>query len=838
MLSIVHNQQRPVLSAAASVLWLIMFCASPLDAEISSETDVLVARVRSILESKCFGCHGANKTVRGELHLNTRESLLKGGAHGSVISFTLPEDSALVRAIRYEDLKMPPDQPLSPEDTALLTEWVKRGVPWTGGSLEISQNPTRKTAIPNKHWAYQPLSSPEVPDVQSRDWIKNPLDRFILARLEQNKLSPNPRAGKVTWLRRAFFNLTGLPPTPEEVDAFVMDETADAFGKITDRLLSTPQYGEKWARHWLDLVRYAETDGYERDGTKANAWRFRDYVIDAYNQDMPFDQFVIEQLAGDEINVVNRNTRIATGYYRLGIWDDEPVDPEQAFYDSLDDVVSTTSKVFLAMTLGCSRCHDHKIDPLSQIDYYQVMAFFHNTFQDIRQLEFEKTAFTLNTQTVIASDQEQVRYRTAQERWEKNRMLVETELQKLESLFLEDLPEKDKEASLDENKRAELLEKVLSTRPETQRKRYDNLKSDIEHLDQNKVAPLPEALTIKENGSRAPKTYVLLRGNAHARGDRVEPAFPEVLGFDKPILKTVNEEAPSSGRRRVFAEWVAGDENPLTARVIVNRIWQHHFGRGLVRTPNDFGFNGARPTHPQLLDWLARWFMEEGWSIKSLHRMIVLSATYQMSSKDHSLGLARDPNNNLFWRYDMRRLDAEAIRDGVMSVSGMLNRQQFGPSVYPDIPPAVRAGASRPEDAWGVSPIEQQHRRSIYVFVKRSLMEPLMSAFDLADTDSSCPERFTTVVPTQALTTLNGQFFNQQASFFVQRLRDECGENTVSQITRGLRLAFGRIPDDAEISRCVEWIRRWNEEEGISHDQALFYFCLIVLNLNEFIFVD
>ena len=838
MLSIIHNQRRPILSAAALVLWLIMFCTSPLDAEISSETDVLTGRVRSILESNCFGCHGANKTVRGELRLNTRESLLKGGAHGSVISFTLPENSALLRAIRYENLKMPPDAPLSPEDIAVLTEWVKRGVPWKGGSLEISQNSIRSTAISNEHWAYQPLSSPEVPDPQNRDWIKTPLDHFILTRLEQNGLSPNPRAGKVTWLRRVFFDLIGLPPTPEEVDAFITDETPDAFAKITDRLLSSPQYGEKWARHWLDLVRYAETDGYERDGTKANAWRFRDYVIDAYNQDMPFDQFVIEQLAGDEINAVNSNTRIATGYYRLGIWDDEPVDPEQAFYDSLDDVVSTTSKVFLAMTLGCSRCHDHKIDPLLQTDYYQVMAFFHNTFQDIRQLEFEKTAFTLNTQTVIASDQEQVQYQIAQERWEKQRMVVETELKKLESLFLENLPEKDKEASRDEQKQAELLEKVISTAPEAQRKRYEDLKSEIDLLDQSKVTPLPEALTIKENGARAPQTYVLLRGNAHAHGEKVEPAFPDVLGFDKPIFKPVNEEALSSGRRRVFAEWVAGDENPLTARVIVNRIWQHHFGRGLVRTPNDFGFNGARPTHPQLLDWLAGRFIEEGWSIKALHRMIVLSATYQMSSKDHPQGLAQDPNNNLFWRYDLRRLDAEAIRDAVMSVSGVLNRQQYGPSVYPEIPPAVRAGASRPEDAWGVSTLDQQHRRSIYVFVKRSLMEPLMSAFDLADTDSSCPERFTTVVPTQALTTLNGQFFNQQASFFAQRLRDECGGHTVRQIIRGLRLAFGRMPDETEIAQCVEWITKWKKEEGISQDQALLYFCLIVLNLNEFLFVD
>ncbi|MEQ9379690.1 MAG: DUF1549 and DUF1553 domain-containing protein, partial [Pirellulales bacterium] len=689
------------------------------------------------------------------------------------------------------------------------------------------------------HWSYQPVVRPDLPEVRDPAWIRKPVDAFILRKLEENELAPARPASKLTLIRRVYFDLTGLPPSPKEINAFLADDSSDAYEQLVDRLLASPQYGEKWGRHWLDLVRFAETNGYERDGVKENAWRYRDYVIDSFNENKPYDQFVMEQLAGDELEQVTPESITATGYYRLGLWDDEPVDAEQAFYDSMDDVVSTTSQVFMAMTVGCARCHDHKLDPILQKDYYSLLAYVHNTFRDIKQLEFEKTAFTLNTQRVIATDEQKREHAEQVALHRQQREELEQTVASYETQIFETLAPAEKEDARDKKAREYLIakrrEQVLS---DDDLETYLQRKNKLEQLLDTEITPLPRALAIQENGPTAPETYVLVRGSCHALGDEVEPHFPQVLALDEPEIPTPSENASSSGRRLAMAQTIIDPDNPLTARVMVNRIWQHHFGRGIVRTSSDFGTAGEAPTHPQLLDWLAAEFVDSGWDMKEMHRLLMLSNTYRMSSNDSAEALEKDPRNDLFWHFDMRRLSAEEIRDSVLAVSGSLNPQMHGPSVFTEIPAEVLAGASRPEVAWGRSPADQERRRSIYVLAKRSLAEPVLKTFDSPDTEASCAVRFVTTVPTQSLTMLNGQFFNREALTFATRLRNDFGPDIQEQVTEGFRLALCREPTADEVSQAVELVAAWQQEDGVSEEEAMKFFCLMVFNLNEFSFLD
>ena len=614
-------------------------------------------------------------------------------------------------------------------------------------ALAVGQSRAEKS---RDFWSFQPVTRPAVPSVKRADWVRTPIDAFILARLEAKGLVPAPPADKIALIRRVSYDLTGLPPTPSEVDAFVADSSNDAYADLVERLLRSPRYGERWARHWLDCVRFAETNSFERDTVKPFAWRFRDYVIRAFNDDKPYDQFVREQLAGDEFDEVTADSVTATGFYRLGAWDDEPTDRLQARYDELDDILTTTSQVFLGLTVNCARCHDHKLDPVPQEDYYRLLAFFHN----IRP-------------------------------YHKN--------------------EKPEGTSI--------------------------------------LRPIPgqgddRALCVMERGREAPETHVLIRGNAHAKGDKVEPGFPRVLGTPDPKIPAAPEGVKSTGRRTALANWIASDRNPLAARVMVNRIWQYHFGRGIVRSPNNFGNIGARPTHPKLLDWLAAEFAARGWRLKEMHRLILLSSTYRMSSRGNADGLAKDPENDSFWRFDMRRLAAEEIRDSILAVNGTLNFEMGGPGVYTLIPKAVLQGQSIPGAGWGKSSPEQRARRSIYIHAKRSLIDPMLASFDMADTDTSCPVRFSTTQATQALGMLNSDFLNREAALFADRLREEAGHQTKKQVRLALRLATSRKPTDAEIDRGVKLIAALGDESGATAEAALNQFCLLVLNLNEFVYLD
>jgi hypothetical protein len=1080
------------------------------------EKDVL-----PILRSSCFKCHGAEPKLKGGFRITSREGVLKGGELGAAIDLKKPKESQLVDAINYGGLEMPPDAKLPAEKIATLTKWVELGAPWSStkdyGVKEVTEEDTRGDG--KDYWAYQPVTRPEAPTVRNKEWVASPIDAFLLAKIEAAGLSPAKAASKVALIRRAYYDLTGLPPSPAEVDAFLKDDSPKAFEKIVDRLLESPQYGAKWGRHWLDLVRYAETHGYERDSPKPFAWRFRDYAIDSFNADKPYDQFIIEQLAGDEVPNVTRETLTATGFYRLGIWDDEPADRLLARYDGLDDIVKTTGEVVLGMSLGCCRCHDHKGDPIDQDEYYGFLAYFHDVthsnrdnlrnwvtdedraaherslvekrnregrlYAEIYDLEqrfllgLKKEG--LSTSGLGRSDLEDVRYRFYRDTWEAlpkfDELKHEVEgsiasnlfslkpASRLEAIGLVyeaklNVPadgeytfiinstegarllvnnklvvERDGKGNAKEDGKVTLKAGLLpirleyfnsyekprltvswsgpnfstrflsddggggsgpvlaaDSRKEPQKWKYvtdkpsddwatldfndrgwpkgdggfgrrgtpgsvvrtDWTKSDIwlrrnfpcnripevlaldlhydedcevylngvlvhsakgylqnylrvplgskaigalkkgknilavhchqtgggQYIDVGLVAASGEfdfASMLAQHGdrilgkgsvgkyrqlqkqltdSRKAKTppagtpimsvaesghtpvHVLVRGNPHAPGKQVSPTIPAVLRIPVPEIPEARPAGGTSGKRLALAKWLVSKNNPLTARVFVNRLWQFHFGRGIVPTPNDFGKFGEAPTHPELLDWLAAEFMAGDWKIKRMHKLILMSNAWQMSSQSNDAAMLKDPGNNLLWRANMRRLSAEEIRDSILAATGELNLKLGGPHIYVPIAQEVLQGQSRPGAGWGNSPPEEASRRSVYIHVKRSLLVPILEMHDQADTDSSCPVRYVTTVPTQSLGMLNGEFSNSNAQKLSERLRKESPGDLAAQIRNAVRLTTSRTPTDEEVAKDVAFIKSIQKEDKLTDEQAFKIFCLVTINTNEFIYLD
>jgi hypothetical protein len=826
---------------------------SPGQAPTPEEIRFFETKIRPLLVENCLKCHGEEKQEEN-LRLDSRVAALAGGDRGPAVVPGKPDESLLIKAVNHlDDLEMPPKKHLPREQITDLTLWIKSGAAWPddGKPTSAIRRPGLKITDKDRaHWSFQPVKRPPVPAVKNSGWVANPIDAFVLAKLEAKGLEPNPPAEKRELVRRLYYDLTGLPPTPAEVEAFVADKTPRAYEALVDRLLFSPQYGEKWARHWLDLVRYAESNSYERDDPKPHAWRYRDYVIRSLNDDKTFDRFLREQLAGDEMPDPDDDGLIATGYYRLGIWDDEPSDKDLARFDGLDDIVATTAQVFLGLTVDCARCHDHKIDPIPQKDYYRLLSFFagvnhyrnngptdelplsgNSAGTQDRELagrEMEQKRTDLKESIAALEDRFRREYRSGKQPDHPSPLVGEGPGVRGQSNPTDVAP--DDITKLIQSDGERILGKAEFVR-------YQNLQGRLEALKSEFVAA-GSALGVTESGPVPPDTFVLLRGNPQNHGDKVEPAFLEVLGGAKPVIPTSPPGAKSSGRRLALADWLASPQNPLTPRVIVNRIWQYHFGRGIVRSPNNFGTQGDRPTHPEVLDWLAAEFMNNGWRMKPLHRLIVTSNAYRMSSRGRPEALAADPTNELFWRFDMRRLTAEEIRDSILATSGTLNLKMYGPSVYPEIPKEVLAGQSRPGLGWGHSSPDEQSRRSIYAHVKRSLLVPILESFDLPETDRSSPVRFSTTQPTQALGMLNSGFLNQQAALFAARLRKEAGNDTTAQVRLALNLATARPPDEKEISRGVKLIERLKNQDGASDDAALRYFCLMVLNLNEFLYLD
>ncbi|MGC4003973.1 MAG: DUF1549 domain-containing protein [Pirellulales bacterium] len=920
--------------------------------------------IQPLLARKCYACHGPG-TAESGLRFDRADGALGKAADSGEIAIAPknPAGSEVIRRVTSTDdeARMPPKshKPLTPAEVDLLKRWIAEGAAWNG------------------HWAFDPVKEPAIPATKNADWAKNPIDAFVLAKLEAAGLKPNPAADKATWLRRATFDATGLPPTQAEVDAFVADASPQAYEKVVDRLLASPHYGERWARHWLDLVRFAETNSFERDGPKPNAWRYRDYVIRAFNDDKPYDRFIKEQLAGDELKPQTPESLIATGYYRLGVWDDEPADREQAKFDGLDDIVANVGQVFLGLTFNCARCHDHKLDPIPQRDYYSLVAFFHNingmtnngpTIEaPLYESEKEKTEYLAAVEQrrklrdelqdkaraiekemrektsfdVAAPDMEGVEFRFYRDTFEK---LPDFDSLKAETVGKIDPPYFDiRSASRpdafgfvftaqikvpadgdytfhldsDDGSRIVLDGKEIlrydgihgvgdpktvtvalkkGTLPirvdyfqgilgkgleimwsgpgfknryltatdgdgvvisEIQKRQpidlirklgpkilgkakvaeYNKLRKEIDE-----AGKLPSAakmaLVVTERSVDAPDTFVMQRGNPHVPGDKVEPVFPSILGGGKAISVTPRPELKSSGRRTALADWIASPTNTMTARVMANRIWQQHFGRGIVRSPNNFGMLGNAPTHPELLDWLAGEFVRQGWRMKPLHKQIMLSNAYRMSSAGDEAGLAKDPGNDLFWRFDVRRMSGEELRDALYWVTNEFNETMYGPGIYPTISAEVLAGQSQPGKGWGKTPIKEQARRSVYVHVKRSLVLPLLSTFDFPETDASCEARFVTVQPGQALALMNGEFLHERAGVLADALLKAAGDDQQKQVAAAIKRVLLRDATPAETVRGVQFMQDLQTKHAVTPAEAFRYYCLTVLNRNEFLYID
>lgn len=640
----------------------------------------------------------------------------------------------------------------------------------TGSSGAISEK------VEETWWAFRPLARPAVPASAARQ-SANPVDAFVLGRLSERGLTLSPAAGPRERLRRLYFDLVGLPPTPAEVAAFERDPSPAAWTRCIEELLARPQYGERWGRHWLDVVRFAQSNGYERDGEKLHAWKYRDYVIRSFNQDKPYDRFMREQVAGDELAATLleadgtpgqawRDAMVATGFLRLGVHDDEPDDKLQAEFDELDDMVATSGAVFLGMTVGCARCHDHKFDPIPQRDYYSMLAIF-------RPLkEGTGAGHTLDSPLFapLAGPTQISEWQAGQDR---QRVALET--------------------------------RIAATSDPHQQK---VLKQELAGL-QKSEPPFEWALVARERTNGVPAVHVLSRGNPRTPGAEVQPGFLSAAGGETAVARRTDAGA-TSGRRTALGEWLASPENPLAARVMVNRIWHHHFGRGLVRTTTDFGRVGSLPSHPELLDWLACEFIRNGWSVKALHRIILTSAVWNQSSTvSNPAAVAADPGNEWLWRQNLRRLDAEALRDSLLSISGQLNLQAGGRGIFPVLSGEVLAGGSRPGTDWEMSPPDELARRSVYTYIRRTSMVPLLETFDYSNASSPLSERPTTTVAPQALMLLNDAFVQEQAGALAARVTNELPDAPVERrLERAWTLATSRFPTTAELRPLTEYFER------------------------------
>jgi len=718
------------------------------------------------------------------LDLRSSDGLLQGGKRGPAI---LPGDaskSLLFSVIEREgELKMPPgDTSLKPSDIALLGKWIDAGAPWPAGA-KASDEPS--------WWSFRKLERPAEPKPKNSSWVRSPIDAFILAKLDERGLQPVEATDRRTFVRRAYFDLHGLPPTPQQVDEFVNDSSSNAYEKLIDRLLESERYGERWGRYWLDLVRYADTSGFETDHFYTTAWRYRDYMIESFNQDKPYTTFVQEQIAADEIwstdmdlegtldlpkeKEVNVHRRIGTSLFTLGAF---PV--EYTYYGDLyraewqAEAVDTIGAAFLGLTLECARCHDHKSDPIAQRDYYRLSAFFAGSAE--REIPLV-SLFDLqsNTRSFPLLEQARILKRMAKRAKGEERAAL---VQKLGEAYLR-APE-----------------------------RYPSAK-------------------VLAHEERVPETHILVRGDFKRKGEAVEPGFPAVLN-PGPAIDEPDGDTFIPQRRKALAMWLTSPDQPLLGRVMVNRIWQHHFGRGIVRTPNDFGRQGEPPTHPELLDWLAMEFADRGWSIKQMHRLIMLSSTYRSSSVGDEKGIEEDPDNLYFSRMNRRRLDADALRDTILATAGTLNLKMGGIGVIPPLTNEEILAARMPH-LWPENPDLSEHtRRSVYLQMKRSLALPMLQIFDAPNTATSCARREVSTVAPQALALMNSPFTTQQAEAFAFRIRDEVGDDPARSIEIGWRLALGRLPTDDEQQTALDYLER----------NSLPQLCLMLFNMSEFVYVD
>jgi mono/diheme cytochrome c family protein len=755
------------MTRAAIFLGLVFAAAAqtPPDSAASAANDFYDNKVRPVLRANCIACHTQRNRTSG-LALDAREEILNGGNRGPAVKVGSPGESLLIAAVEQRgDLKMPPTGRLKEEQITVLREWIERGLPWPASAA-----PKPKPGW--DHWAFQPPKRLDPPAVRDRAWVRNPIDNFVLARLERENVKPSPEASKATLLRRVHLDLTGIPPTAAEVAAFLADASDGAYEKVVDRLLASPHYGERWGRHWLDLARYADSDGYTIDAPR-QIWKYRDWVIAALNRDMPFDQFAVEQIAGDLLPNATTDQLIATGFHRNTPNNFEGgIDFEQYRVENVVDRVATTGAAFLGLTLGCARCHDHKYDPVTQREFYQLFAFFNHT--DEISTEAERNEY-LRPVLELATPQE----------------AAKREAHRAQTAAL--------------NRELALYVKTLAAAPlqsgDPPKYRDTGLAERITNLraHRRRQPQITTTLIMRERNEPR-ESYIHLGGDFLRRGAAVTAGVPAVLS-----PKAV------SGTRLELARWLVSPENPLTARVTVNRMWQAYFGKGIVETENDFGLIGAKPTHPELLDWLAVEFIARGWSQKALHRLIVTSAVYRQSSRHRPDLEESDPYNNLLARQSRMRLEAEIIRDSALTSSGLLTAKVGGPSVYPPIPQGAMAVTQVKRD-WPTAAGPDRYRRGMYTFFFRSAPHPALGLFDAPDATSACTRRVRSNSPLQALTLLNDEAFTEFARALAKRVLKDAPSSDAARIDYAFTLAMGRKPSAAERDRLARFLAVQRDE--------------------------
>jgi hypothetical protein len=744
-----------------------------------------VESIRPLLDERCVECHGPDEQ-EGGLRLDSFAGIRTGGNLGASIVPGKSDESLLWRAISGDEgvESMPPDDDsLEADEIELIRHWIDQGAIAPADEIAADANQAA-----SDHWAFQLILRPPLPEVSDIAWPQGAIDRFILARLEHDGIAPSPPADRITSMRRVYLDLVGLPPSPVEVEAYLSDTRADAYERLVDRLLASPHYGERWGRHWLDAARYADSNGFTIDGPRS-IWKYRDWVIAALDADMPFDEFVIEQLAGDMLDGATRDQIVASGFHRNTLINEEGgTDDEQFRVASIVDRVNTTGTVFLGLTIGCAECHAHKFDPISQREYYELFAFFNNA--DEPNIDVPTTE--------QAAQRDEVNARIGG---------LQQQLATFEKTALEGLA--DWEAGLAAEAKAALPDDAKAALAVAAGERDDKQQQAVrgaylatvaEHqqianeiaAEKNKLPKIPTTMVMRER-DKPRETCIHIRGDFLRRGAVVQPNVPRVL--------TALLTGAPSPTRLDFARWLVDGRNPLTARVMMNRVWQRYFGLGIVETEDDFGTQGEPPSHAELLDWLSAEFMARDWSLKAMHRLIVTSATYRQSARYRPELEELDPRNRLLARQHRLRLEAEIVRDAALSVSGLLSHKIGGASVFPPQPDGVMELA-QVKRSWDKSPGDDSYRRGIYTHFWRSTPYPFLKTFDAPDANTSCTRRTRSNTPLQSLTLLNDEVFNECAGALVDRVFEAMPvADDASRIRHAFRLALGREPNAGELER-------------------------------------
>jgi len=791
-----------------SLLLVAVFSALPLTGQTADSGEIFESKVRPILASHCYACHTGAQS--GGLRLDSRESVMKGGKSGPAVVPGKPEESLIIQATSYnhEGLKMPPGEKLEDAELADLTQWVRTGAVWPASSGPVVSTGTGYQISPQQRafWSFQPIANTPAPKARIASWQSNPIDAFILAKLDEKKLTPAPTTSKQVLIRRATLDLTGLPPTPEEVDAFLADKSPTAYAKLVDRLLASPRYGERWGRHWLDLARYSDTAGDAADYPIPQAALYRDYVINSFDKDKPYDQFVREQIAGDLLPAASEPEKwehtVATGY--LAMARRFNVNPLQNMHLTIDDTIDNFGKTFLGLSIACAHCHDHKFDPIPNKDYFALYGIFQSTRYPFAGSEKNHRPKDFVPRNQAEADAVLTPYLDQVYK-------LSSRISKLEG---------EKRAYVEgvnpNRKLADILGEIADLR-----KQRDPL------LDQMPKVEIAYAVAEGSPGN----ARIQKRGDPKDLGEEVPRGFPQILGGG-PI-----KDSSRSGRLEL-ANWVSDPSNPLPARVMVNRIWQYHFGRGLVNTPSDFGKRGTAPSNPALLDYLAKKFIDSGWSVKAMQRAIMLSQTYQLASEGDAANLNMDASNEFLWKFSRQRMDAEELRDSVLQLAGELELGPPGPHPFPHMA-TWEFMQHGPFEA-----VYESNRRSVYLMTQRIQRHPYLGMFDGADAALSTAVRPQTITPIQALFSMNSEFIHGRAAVWTQKLTSQFPDDK-KRIAWVYREAYGRTVTPDELNTAVQYLssaRKTLQAADVPpaelSSRALASYLRVVLASNEFLFVD